>query len=275
MGNNNSTDATGQDSRSNPLSLKPKNKLKLDAFPNVLHRILSKEENAEIITWLPHGCSWKITHKSRFVDEVIPKFFNHKNFKSFLRQVNGWGFMRINKGPDEGSYYHKSFLRGEPTLARAITRPSDFKATCNAGEDPPNFRLLHEQKTNRCPNGLAQLVSIELSQPLPWLNFNHSMSQTTHAIEGGMLDASAVLADQHVLQTNISQVVPISYVPQSTNSSALMCLLLERRQREIKAMLCLEEIKRSYFSSLLSHSRIANFNPILRQGSATRLPPNS
>ena len=92
---------------SNASSPKINKRLKSDTFPNVLHRMLSEEELNEIIIWLPHGCSWKIVNKSRFVDEIIPKFFKHKNFKSFLRQVNGWGFIRINKGLDEGSYYHK------------------------------------------------------------------------------------------------------------------------------------------------------------------------
>ena len=100
-------ESASQDSTSNTLSPKTTKRLKLDTFPIVLHRILFKEELSAIITWLPHGCSWKIVNKSRFVDEVIPKFFNHKNYKSFLRQVNGWGFVRINKGSDEGSYYHK------------------------------------------------------------------------------------------------------------------------------------------------------------------------
>ena len=87
-----------------PKSIK---RTKIGAFPRILHHMLSKEELSGIITWLSHGCSWKIVNKSRFVDEVIPKFFKHKNFKSFLRQVNGWGFVRINKGLDEGSYYQK------------------------------------------------------------------------------------------------------------------------------------------------------------------------
>ena len=92
---------------SNASSPKTTKRLKLDTFPNVLHRILSEEELSGIITWLPHGYSWKIINKSRLVDKVIPKFFNHKKYKSFLRQVNGWGFIRINKGLDEGSYYQK------------------------------------------------------------------------------------------------------------------------------------------------------------------------
>ena len=103
-----SAESPSHDSTPNASSRNTEKRLKIDLFPNVLHRMLSEEEDlSEIITWLPHGCSWKIVNKSRFVEEVIPKFFNHNKFKSFLRQVNGWGFVRINKGLDDGSYYHK------------------------------------------------------------------------------------------------------------------------------------------------------------------------
>ena len=80
---------------------------KLDAFPIILHRILSDPRFGDIITWAPHGCAWKILNKDHFLHEVVPKFFHLKLFKSFIRQVNIWGFIRITKGDDKGSYYHE------------------------------------------------------------------------------------------------------------------------------------------------------------------------
>jgi len=217
--------------------------------------MLSREELNEIITWLPHGCSWKIVNKSRFVDKVIPKFFNHKNFKSFLRQVNGWGFMRVNKGLDEGSYYHKSFLRGEPMLARSINRPSNFKATCSRFDDPPKFRPLYKQKSNRHPNDFAHSESLDPSPSLRRSHSNHAISETSAVTEDSLLGTISALTDERVLQTNISRVVTNSVVPQSMNSSAILHILIDHRQREIKTMLYLEELKRMSISSLLSNSR--------------------
>ena len=66
---------------------------KLDPFPIILHRILSDPRFNHIITWAPHGYAWKIVNKDLFSHEVVPKFFYLKRFKSFLRQVNGWGFI--------------------------------------------------------------------------------------------------------------------------------------------------------------------------------------
>ena len=99
------------------------------------------------------------------------------------------------------------------------------------------------------------------------------MIQTSDATEDSLLGTSAIIAGEHSLQTNILLDLPNSYVPQNANASALLNLLIEHRQRDIKAMLYLEEVKRSNLSFLISKSRNAIFNPILRQGITEHLPP--
>ena len=77
------------------------------SFPMKLHRILSDPENSEYIAWLPHGRSWRVLKPKAFEDKVIPKYFRHAKYASFMRQVNGWGFKRMTQGPDHNSYYHE------------------------------------------------------------------------------------------------------------------------------------------------------------------------
>jgi hypothetical protein len=57
--------------------------------------ILSNPEFQDIITWLPHGRSWRILQQRAFEERVIPLFFRHGRYSSFARQVNGWGFKRV------------------------------------------------------------------------------------------------------------------------------------------------------------------------------------
>jgi len=61
-------------------------------FPAKLHAIVSTPEYQHIIAWKPHGRAWALLDKSLFVSVVLPKHFNHSNFGSFNRSVNGWGF---------------------------------------------------------------------------------------------------------------------------------------------------------------------------------------
>lgn len=75
-------------------------------FPTKLRRILSNPKFQEFITWLPHGRSWRILKPKAFEAIVIPLYFHHAKYASFMRQVNGWGFQRMTQGLDHNSYYH-------------------------------------------------------------------------------------------------------------------------------------------------------------------------
>eukprot|EP00980_Cylindrotheca_fusiformis_P030817 scaffold25464_cov113-Cylindrotheca_fusiformis.AAC.1 len=111
-------------------------------FPAKLHTILSIPENQDIISWLPHGRSWRILRQEQFEEQVLPMFFRHARHKSFIRQVNGWGFKRITSGPDYNSYYHEHFLRGRLDLCQQMQRlrKEDIDARKQADpESPPNF----------------------------------------------------------------------------------------------------------------------------------------
>ena len=102
------------------------------AFPVKLHRILSNPEFRYVITWLPHGRSWKVIKPKAFEERVIPLYFRHAKYASFMRQVNGWGFKRMTQDPDHNSYYHEKFLRGMPQEVLKMRRPVKAKP----GETP-------------------------------------------------------------------------------------------------------------------------------------------
>ena len=69
--------------------------------------ILGNEDNAHIISWLPHGNGFAIHKKKTFANEVLPKYFKASKFTSFTRKLNRWGFSRVPRGPETGSYFHK------------------------------------------------------------------------------------------------------------------------------------------------------------------------
>ena len=104
------------------------------AFPVKLHRILSNPEFRHVITWLPHGRSWRVIKPKAFEEKVIPLYFRHAKYASFMRQVNGWGFKRMAQGSDHNSYYHELFLRGKPQEVLKMRRPVKAKP----GEAPPS-----------------------------------------------------------------------------------------------------------------------------------------
>lgn len=97
----------------------------LSSFTVKLHAILDHIEEdglANVVSWLPHGRAFRIHNQAIFLSDVMPRYFHQSKLASFQRQLNLYGFQRITKGTDKGSYYHPLMLRGKEFLAHQITR---------------------------------------------------------------------------------------------------------------------------------------------------------
>jgi len=109
------------------------------SFPVKLYRMLEDEEFSSYISWMPHGRAWKVLRQDEFEEKVIPLYFRHAKFASFMRQVNGWGFRRVSDGLDRNSYYHEMFLRGFPHLCAKMRRPTESVRNSAEPRLHPNF----------------------------------------------------------------------------------------------------------------------------------------
>lgn len=74
-------------------------------FPSKLHVMLASAEADgfdHIVSWQPHGRCFKVHQPSRFVDEILPKWFHQTKLASFQRQLSLYGFSRLSTGADRG-----------------------------------------------------------------------------------------------------------------------------------------------------------------------------
>mmetsp|Transcript_3695 Transcript_3695/g.7853 ORF Transcript_3695/g.7853 Transcript_3695/m.7853 type:complete len:1286 (-) Transcript_3695:202-4059(-) len=94
------------------------------SFVMKLHAVLMRDDLKSIISWLPHGRSWKIIHEREFEIRTLPIYFNLKKISSFHEQAAEWGFQRFKTGPDQGTFYHERFLRGLPHLCKKMKNAS-------------------------------------------------------------------------------------------------------------------------------------------------------
>jgi len=97
-----------------------------EPFPHGLHKLLNDMATLgmeHIASWLPHGRAFAVYDHDCFEQHIISKYFHQTKMSSFLRQLYAYGFVRmVNPGPDKGSYYHESFLRGRVDLCGNMTR---------------------------------------------------------------------------------------------------------------------------------------------------------
>ena len=91
-------------------------------FPYRLHRMLEDVERAgkqDVVSWMPCGQSFKVHKISRFVNEIVPVYFNLTQYKSFKRQLINYGFVRIQNGLHNSKFTQQG-LENFSTLAFLI-----------------------------------------------------------------------------------------------------------------------------------------------------------
>ena len=81
-----------------------------ESFLSKLYDILNNESYRNIISWDVEGKKILIFNAVNLCNEVIPKFYKHRNYSSFIRQLNLYGFHKT-KGINENieKYEHKNF----------------------------------------------------------------------------------------------------------------------------------------------------------------------
>jgi hypothetical protein len=89
------------------------------SFPMRLYAILETED-ALIVSWTKSGLAFRVKDLARFREETLPKYYRHNKITSFQRQLNLYGFARLNKGEDCGCYAHPKFIRGHQDQIRTI-----------------------------------------------------------------------------------------------------------------------------------------------------------
>uniref|UniRef100_V5ET93 HSF-type DNA-binding domain-containing protein n=2 Tax=Kalmanozyma brasiliensis (strain GHG001) TaxID=1365824 RepID=V5ET93_KALBG len=102
------------------------------SFVSKLYSMLEDPSIGDLISWGTSGSVFSVANPAEFSRLVLPNWFKHSNWQSFVRQLNMYGFHKVNHSyqgnpTDEvqvWEFRHPSFRRGEIAALNDIKRKS-------------------------------------------------------------------------------------------------------------------------------------------------------
>ncbi|EME30925.1 heat shock transcription [Galdieria sulphuraria] len=136
-------------------------------FLRKLLSIVEEKDIEHLCCWTKSGRSFVVWHPIRFENEVLPRYYKHSNFSSFVRQLNQYGFHKLH--PEAWEFGHPLFVRNRIDLivricrrpSRRLKKQTDAHQVDSLVEEVTNHNLSQcEENGKALSNAISSAMSI-------------------------------------------------------------------------------------------------------------------
>ncbi|KAI8098986.1 HSF-type DNA-binding-domain-containing protein [Halteromyces radiatus] len=139
------------------------------AFIGKLYKML-EDDTQDLICWSTDGDYFSVYNSALFAKQVLPQYFKHNNWQSFVRQLNMYGFSKINEmihsnisfDNQTWDFKHPHFKRGDfqslslvkrksvKSSSTTISSPSSSSSSYNTSQNDIINTKSQQQPSQQC-----------------------------------------------------------------------------------------------------------------------------
>ncbi|KAG2234965.1 hypothetical protein INT48_005119 [Thamnidium elegans] len=255
------------------------------AFLNKLYNMVEDLSTNNLIRWSKDGSSFIVEKHEEFAKTVLPRFYKHNTFASFVRQLNMYDFHKVphlqqgvliaESEHEIWEFSNPHFQKGRPDLLVLVTRKRNKDRDTVDTENVSLSAVVQDLATVKKYQSTigTDLRDLHRDNEILWqetLNAREKYQRHQEAIEKILQFLTAIFANDHLaINMNNAESLPKGLIEEAATLAGMSTKPDEATSNKLRSVLSSSPVSSSFATSSLSNI----LSSVLRLYSNNPSPP--